>query len=542
MPVRSWDRFWYREGGRLSVAVVRVAIAIAALWTLWRLGVRDYAQLLPTKPAELYRAKGLLLLWRGGAPPASVLTVVQAVAWAATVSMLVGLLSRACAALSLVAVWTVVAFEFSYSASWSHQYNIVILAQIAFLGARGGDTLSLDAWIRQRRGLAPVHVANGYVWSLRLVQFAVALPFANAAVIKLASAGFTLRWAFSDNLRHQILVGFDWTGTARTPLAEWLVQGPVRYQAAAALNLVAQLTPIAGFALMEKPRLRALSGLLFAVEVVALGLVMGLWNLHWLPVCAAFIDWDRLLGKHTMPGPALSRPVKAAASAFVGLFVFYDLVVSFSYPRIDTRLGTYPFSAFPMFSKVRAKPPYRVHQSYEFLGARLNIDAMPPLGKEQLAWLNRRYRFLHMVQEPQTLRVKLAEVLRTAAGRYRQHRISGVEVELVIFQAPAYPAPARLIEHPVAVIGALQGPDEFRSLVGSRVGKGRIQLEAIGLERSAISQFVHYRDEIPAPAPLAVRQAGPVLEFEVPWARAVLVTAQVADRRYLVGRSPPIGW
>ena len=32
---------------------------------------------------------------------------------------------------------------------------MVFLAQLAFLGARGGDALSLDALIRRRRGLPP---------------------------------------------------------------------------------------------------------------------------------------------------------------------------------------------------------------------------------------------------------------------------------------------------------------------------------------------------------------------------------------------------
>ena len=66
-------------------------------------------------------------------------------------------------------------------------------------------------------------------------------------------------------------------------------------QAIAALNLVTQAVPLAAFFLVKRPVLRACAGAFFIVETVALGVVIQLWNLHWLPLAAVFVDWDALL-------------------------------------------------------------------------------------------------------------------------------------------------------------------------------------------------------------------------------------------------------
>ena len=99
----------------------------------------------------------------------------------------------------------------------------MLLAQIAFLGARGGDALSIDALARRVRGERGLDVARGYQWSIRLVQFTVALVFASALYHKLRAGGFTFAWASTDNLRHQLLLRYDLGGAARPPIVDWLL-------------------------------------------------------------------------------------------------------------------------------------------------------------------------------------------------------------------------------------------------------------------------------------------------------------------------------
>src|SRR5688572_24846299 len=181
--VSRWHRYWFADGGRFAVALVRIAIATAVLMSLARL------MSVPTliAPAPLYRPVGVWMVLGHTAPPGALVDLLWICAWAGTVAMLVGWRTRTATAVSFVAATSLAALSFSGSAAWSHQYNVVLIAQAAFLGARGGDVLSVDALLRSRRGLPLLDVPGGYQWSLRLVQLSVALMFAGAFFYKLAS-------------------------------------------------------------------------------------------------------------------------------------------------------------------------------------------------------------------------------------------------------------------------------------------------------------------------------------------------------------------
>src|SRR5262245_9438742 len=165
-------------------------------------------------------------------PPDLLVHVLWIAAWTATVAMLVGAATRTATAISFVAAVALAALSFSASRLWSHQYNVVLLAQLAFLGARGGDVLSVDWLVRRLRGLPAHDVPRGYQWSLRLVQLAIALMFAGAFFHKFLHGHFTLRWALSDNLRHHLLMRFDLAGLERPPLVDWLIDDPWRFRTA----------------------------------------------------------------------------------------------------------------------------------------------------------------------------------------------------------------------------------------------------------------------------------------------------------------------
>ena len=76
---------------------------------------------------------------------------------------------------------------------------------------------------------------------------------------------------------------------------------------AATLNLIAQALPIVACALIHRPKLRALSAG-FVVETVALGFVVDLWILQWLPLYAVFVDWDALFRVPSRVEPVLAPP------------------------------------------------------------------------------------------------------------------------------------------------------------------------------------------------------------------------------------------
>jgi hypothetical protein len=551
---QRWQRYWYRAGGRYAAAAVRIAIGVSILWMLWRLrggqgGTPEAA------PDELYRPIGILKLlpWR---PGDATFAVLWPVAWLSTLAMLAGVWSRAATAVSFVAGLAIASYEYSFLPTWSHDNNPQLLAQLAFLGARGGDAWSIDAWWRRRRGLAaPVPDDHPYLWSVLLVQLAVALVMANAAFYKLHAGGTQLSWIFSDNLRNHILVRFDLKSLPRTGLASWLAEEPARWKAAALLNVIAQLLPIGACFATRRPVLRALLGGAFVLETIALDLVMDFPNYLWIPLAAAFVDWDRLVARARRG--AASRPVGApplrpigapplrpigaadsiiaqpppprAARVFIIAFLVADVVIAFyRWPRIDQKISAYPLSAFPMFATIRAEPPYSEHRPYELLESRFEVELDPkaPPREDVQAWADshRRGWQLTNVRSADALRQRLTAFAADLRAAFPDLAVRAVRVSLVAIRAASYPAPASLERVPVATLAELTAGGELRAMLGRVDGAGAAP-GPLGL---------------PPPAGLAVYKRGERTELTGPPPRRAFVLARVAvpgegERWFVVG-------
>ena len=448
-PVDAWHRYWFRPGGRTSAAVLRIAIGTSILWTLWRQsGFVSPA----TAPHDLYHPVGILRLLPGE-PGEAFMTAAKVIAWGATLAMIAGVRARLACAVSFFATLVVISYVFAFQPTWSHNDNAPLIAQLAFLGAHGGDALAFDAWWRRRRGEEPA-ADRAYMWSVQLVQLALALIMANAVYNKLIAGGLALAWVRSDNLRNQILIRFDYHQWPRTAIASWLVGGPMRWKTAAALNCVSQLSPLAACFCTRRPVARAVLGSMFAVEVLGLDFVMGFQNFHWLPLTAAFYDWDALLRRRGT-GAVRATP---AARVFVIAFVLADVVIPFwHWPYlIDQRVNAYPISAYPMFASVRAVPPYREHLPYELFEVRVRLD--PPASPDEQAWIDARTE----VRVPRGCGPVRAELAKIAA-RF-PHRT--IRAELDVVQAAPYPAPARLERATIATIAELAGDGTLTCAIG----------------------------------------------------------------------------
>ena len=486
-----WQRYWFAEGGRYGVAIVRIALAISVLMTLAKLAVP-----LGDVQTTLYRPVGIWMLLGHAAPPEALIYVLWVVAWAATALMLVGLFSRAATAVSWLAASALAAYSFSGASTWSHQYNIVFLAQLAFLGARGGDVLSLDALIRRTRRLPAIDVPRGYQWSLRLVQLAVALMFSGAVFHKLLHGHFTLRWAFTDNLRHHLLVRYDLAGLPRPPLVDWIIDDVWRYRTAAALNLISQLAPIVACIWVTRPWLRAIGGMFFVIETCALSLVVGLWNPHWLPLVAVFIDWDALLRRTPVPSPVVVPP-RRRTRAFILAFVIYDALTAFT-PALDQWLNTFPFSGFPMFATIRANPPYDEHRPYSI--AADHFEADHPVPDNVQRWLDHANRGIETTTDPERLRKRMVAVLEQVQRRYPDAHIHALTLYLAIFEAPAYPAPAHFEPHAIAVMAKLDERGAYQTALG-KLASGKLVVKPQGVDLAGAT-YTYYRDDVPTPLPL----------------------------------------
>ena len=479
-------------------------------------------------------------------PPELAVTLLWVVAWTSTVCMLLGAASRASTAISFVSAVMLASLSFSSGKLWSHQYNIVFLAQLAFLGARGGDVLSVDWLVRRWRGLPPIDLPRAYQWSLRLVQLAVALMFAGAVFHKLAHGQFTLRWALSDNLRHHLLVRFDLADLPRPPLVDWIIDDPWKYRTAAVLNMLSQALPLAAVFLVKRPILRALAGSFFVVETVALGFVVNLWNLHWLPLAAVFVDWDRLFARRrTLPAvPEGWRP-RRAIRIWLVVFIVYDVLTAFI-PTLDQRLNTYPFSGFPMFSTIRVREPYYAHQAYGVAGDYYEVTSDRPIDPPAQRWFDHSNRGVFLVHEPRDLERRLRAVLANGQRRFPELGIRGVRLWLAIYEAPAWPAPAHFERHPIAVVGEIAADGTFRCALGTLrmdSAHGAVTLAPTNVELEGASAF-YVRDDRTQQLPLATKVEGDHLDlgYQDVAGNPIYIAAIANGVPWLLARHAPWRW
>jgi len=443
----------------------------------------------------LYVPHGVWLLYPGR-PPDELLRAIELIAWIATLAALAGAWTRPMHAIGVLAVLALATYEASSAVKWSHQNVPPLLAGLAFLGARGGDALSVDALVRRLRGRPPIDVAGSYQASVRLVLVVVASIFFVAATVKLASGGPRLGWALSDNLRHQILLRFDWFGRTRTPIADWMLMRSWRYESFALLNLCSQLAPMGAVLAIDRPILRAALGLVWIGELVGLGAVMAYWDVHWLPLAAVFVDWDRLV--RARPAAAPVTAPRATQRFALGFLTFYAVQALL----LDQRLNAYPFSSFPMFAEIRAKRPYGRHQSFDLVGTRVEL-----LGArdEEAAWIAGRVVRYHELwrDRPSALRRELRAILADVRAAFPDTHVTGVRAWLAVDRAPAYPAPAKLVEHDVAIVAELDGDDRFHSALGC--ASGPIALSPM----TELTSLAAFGDDLLAPIALpAIRIAG----------------------------------
>jgi hypothetical protein len=399
------------------------------------------------------------------------------------------------------------------------QYNVVFIAHCAFLGARAGDTLSLDAWIRRLRALPPIDIARGYQWSLRLVQFAVVLMFAGAAFHKLAHGHFTLRWALSDNLRHHLLVRYDLASTPRPAIVDWLLAESWRYQGAALMNMLTQAAPLLAVIFVRRPLVRAFAGLLFVTEVILLGVVVGLWNLHWLPLVAVFIDWERLFARirgrsaTASPAPAVEPTAfypPRKVTAFIIAFLTYDVATSFI-PTLDQRLNTFPFSSFPMFATIRARAPYDEHQPYSVVSGSYEVISDQPMDRNAQRWLDHTQRNVFIVRNPVELERRLRTVLERMQYFYPDYHIHGVRLWITVYEAPAYPGAARFDRKPIAILGEITADGVFHTLLGKidpHAENGFVDLAPTNVDVPPDTKLVYFRDDRAEPIAINVPLVG----------------------------------
>jgi hypothetical protein len=380
----------------MAAAACRIAVSAALL--ISQLFRENYAELRHAAAAMPYDPIGILFyLFRHVPPSLALVEWVRVAALISTTLTLVGLLTRPMLVVSFVSSWFLAAMFYSYAGGWSHEYNGMLLVQLVLFVAPCGRALSVDAWLARRRGKSPrpLSVAECNV-PVFAAQFMIAWMFFNAFCYKTLVGGEA--WWRSDNLRN--ILAFQWLagGEVTPPWVQLVANHAALYHTFALASMTAQGAMLLSLIFFRWPYRRALFGAGFVIETLGLGFMMSRWDIsplnpHWLVLYAVFVDWnyffsmrDRASAPVDEPAarlPAARRSIAAAAWAWPVTLIAVEFVVSFATAgRLPP--ATYPFTPYPMYSRLYGKVLMPGHQSFEFLGPRFtSADTDLSLGTKQ---------------------------------------------------------------------------------------------------------------------------------------------------------------
>ncbi|MBK8338672.1 MAG: hypothetical protein IPK99_01010 [Flavobacteriales bacterium] len=354
---RRHDAYLFGRTGVLAVECCRMALALVYLLMNSRHPLTDAAAIRSSYPVSNYVPDGILMAFGTTMPSDALIDTMILLSRVFPVLLLLGLFSRVSLFGTLFTHLFLRSLVESFSAGWSHGFNVVFLAHLGFLFAPVGQRLSLDAWIRSIRGREPRPEQDGF-WAVVCGQWCVALMFASAFYWKaLYNTRPPFAWAHWENMRNQLLNRYEWCGDAVPGFLQPVLESPFLCGTLAWGNLLFQFMPFVSLFFLDRPVVRALLGLGFVMEEIGLAWIMGLADLHWLPLIAFFVDWDHFLGKwgaKQHAGPAwVPRKgwKKAYACGLITIYLMFSLNVTgpaFGYNVFDLR--AYPFSQFSMYS------------------------------------------------------------------------------------------------------------------------------------------------------------------------------------------------
>jgi uncharacterized membrane protein YphA (DoxX/SURF4 family) len=207
----NWDRFDAALGRRVSMRSLAVLRAVAGVVTLVHLRpflddarhgfiYRDafYHPYLSWYP-ELPRGVYIALLW---------------IAAAAALAMTIGLWTRVATATT----FAIVAYNLFLSTTNVHNnraYLVIVLGILAV--APCGREFSVDGWLRQKRGLAPLDT-NAPAWPLLLLRFEACAVYAASGFSKLVDRDW-----FGGNVVWGRMLHGRAHMQSKTPLPDWLI-------------------------------------------------------------------------------------------------------------------------------------------------------------------------------------------------------------------------------------------------------------------------------------------------------------------------------
>lgn len=365
-PIPKITSYFREEDHALNLAVARICLMCGLL----------YMSLEPTNDAVWFSTMppalrvppigyGPLLPWIPF--DTGVVTVTRFAFWAACALAIIGFQTRIATVLAAVLSVYVLGLPQLFG-KINHFHHLVWFAAV-LAASRCGDALSVDAWLRRRRGQsAPISPSRAYGLPLRIIWVLLGIVYFFPGFWKLIGSG--LAWAFSENLRWQFY-------------AKWLELGgflplfridevPWLYKLGGLYTLVFELSflPAVFFA-----RLRPV---LFVAGIVFHGNTMLFLHIGFIVLLICYpvlIDWQWCLDKLRIRRAAAARHGEVPAGETRALRIVGGVLIGAGLICGFGPIDSWPFGIYPRFSGT--PEPVRVQLGVDLLdgdGNRMPFD------------------------------------------------------------------------------------------------------------------------------------------------------------------------
>ena len=487
-----WNNYWFGSDLLFSASVLRIFVSLSVLTILIKSDYGDYSNLLRPDRASLYQPIGILQLLGQNIPSPTLFNFLRIIAFASTFLVMIGAFTRITKVLSLLSSLMIISILFSWGGEWSHGENIPLLMHIALVFAPSHVYLSIDSLIFKNRPQSWFMQVKNNGWAVYLAMIAAVIMFFNAGYYKfMVSPKFD--WVFSDNLRNYLIQ--EYLVIYRKPIPtylEWVVNNEVGYKGLAMLNMISQLGIIVVIFFTKRPYIRLFFGLIFFMEALGLYVVMGYENQAWLPLTAAFIDWEYFRNKFRRKNfnddnhspKSYAGKYKFTATIILTIYLGVFIVTAFDRGAgWQTNLKPYPFSAFAMFSPILCKEPFDKHLPVEYYGNEFEFEVAAPDKayndslSNALSYQYYNHNFVELsniglihdiVNHPNVIFQKVKHKTVHSIRWYR-----------LINQSPAYPEKASLHTLFKGLIGKINPSGKFKAIVskGITVSGNDVDLE-----------------------------------------------------------------
>jgi hypothetical protein len=284
-----WDGWWYKPEAPLNLGVCRVLFFGAELVYHANVHFKDWG----TVPGSLFQPVWIFERLHLPVLPTTGLLVAEVVWKLAMLCAFVGLFTRVATVVSAVGALYLLGVPFNYGKVY-HLASIIIFTMSILAFSRCGDALSIDAWLRRRRGLASPAPSGEYRWPVRMVWVMMAALFFNAGMAKVLR-GPVWTWITSENMA-VLMTQRHYMNTNSMPVLTWglfVAKHPTLYMTFAASSIAAEVFCFVALFLRNPLRLAVPLSLL-AMQI-GIGLMMRVWFTPYMVVYLFWVPWGDVI-------------------------------------------------------------------------------------------------------------------------------------------------------------------------------------------------------------------------------------------------------